>query len=132
MTQHYDPLPSRAESGGVPYDPSVIRRHANALYSSADMTVVVHVILGLALGGLVGGFVAFIARDYVALSTMFCALVGAGIGWFFGDSAAFKLRLQAQLALCQVQIELNTRTLGAPAATSSAAPVAAPVAPKAP
>lgn len=35
-------------------------------------------------------------------------LVGAGIGFALGQERAFKLKLEAQVALCQVQIEKNT------------------------
>jgi hypothetical protein len=37
-------------------------------------------------------------------------LVGGVIGYFIGTERAFVLRLQAQIALCQVQIERNTRS----------------------
>jgi len=41
------------------------------------------------------------------------ALVGAVLGYLVGNDRAFALRLMAQTALCQMQIERNTR----PAAT---------------
>jgi hypothetical protein len=39
------------------------------------------------------------------------AWVGGYMGRSRGLSKTFKLRLEAQLALCQVEIELNTRCL---------------------
>ncbi len=37
------------------------------------------------------------------------AVIGGGIGYVVGQQRAFWFRLQAQLALCQAQIEENTR-----------------------
>lgn len=41
----------------------------------------------------------------IVVTTVLCAL----IGWSVGSDKAFALRLQAQILLCQLQIERNTR-----------------------
>jgi hypothetical protein len=56
------------------------------------------------------------------------AIVGGGIGYVIGDARAFGYKLQAQTALCQVEIQRNTQaavraTLVSAAASSPPAPV---------
>jgi hypothetical protein len=41
------------------------------------------------------------------------AILGGAMGYAIGTEKAFTLRLQAQVALCQVQIEANTRAQAA-------------------
>jgi hypothetical protein len=57
---------------------------------------------------LLGGVAGFaIAKN------IFGVLIGASflciIGYYFGKEKAFQLKLQAQVSLCQVAIEENTR-----------------------
>src|SRR5437868_5003576 len=87
------------------YDPSVIHHFAERLY---DRAVIVQAVY-LFGGGLLGGAAGYSLRG------MFGAVVGVvvlgAIGAFIGSSQAFWLRLQAQTALCQAQIEENTRPI---------------------
>ena len=91
----------------VTYDPTVLQKHAEELYTRARSLIVWGALLGgalftvavtigiggrLGLGGGVGAFV-----------------LGAAIGALWGHGRGAALRLQAQLALCQKQIEENTR-----------------------
>lgn len=87
--------------GETRYDATVIQQYADGLYAQAKRTVIVHALLG-ALIGLAAAFVTPV------LGLLGALLVGA-IGYVIGQNKAFSLRLQAQTALCQVQIERNTR-----------------------
>ncbi len=118
------------------YDPNVIRRYADTLYEQAGEVVRSATLAGLVLGAAAGGAAgaalgpvpeyrvvdsyptgpAVIARPRDTASGV-GGIVGAV---FLGAGAALiararaqvqanALRLQAQTALCQVAIELNTR-----------------------
>ena len=89
------------------YDPNIIVEFASRLYSKANSIVATYTFFGLMVGAFAG----------MAWGGTTGAIVGAivigVIGYSMGTEKAFQLRLQAQTALCQVQIELNTRPLGA-------------------
>ena len=87
----------------IAYDPSVIRSFAQQLYDRAATIVLVNAGIGLVIGGLVGKL-ALGNGGMVVLG-----LAGAAAGYFLGSQKAFLLKLQAQISLCQVQIEENTR-----------------------
>jgi len=100
----------------IEYDPVIIGRYASRLYTRARSITVLYTFLGgvIAVGGI--GFVAR-AADFGTFGMgmgemLIIGLVGALIGYVLGSERAFWLRLQAQNALCQAQIELNTRHLG--------------------
>lgn len=100
------------------YDQSVITLYADRLYTKATWIVVGYTLIGFALGvplGIVAGATAsstFQLGEAPLLAVFgalaFGALVTA-IGNIVGETRAFSLKLQAQTALCQVRIELNTR-----------------------
>ena len=95
------------ESSMIAYDAHVIELFARSLYRSARFITVIMTLLGLVLGGgggylLAGGDIFYAAAGAVVLGA---------IGLWLGLAIAFRLRLRAQLALCQVQIEKNTRML---------------------
>lgn len=109
------------------YDPSIIRHFADMLYARARAIVLTYTIVGFLLGGATGAGAAgllFImlatfggARSNAAFVVLMvagsagavCAILGAIVGRNAGLAKAFGLKLQAQTALCQVQIEQNTR-----------------------
>jgi hypothetical protein len=86
------------------YNSDIIQAFADKLYSQANTIVATSTVLGLIIGG-VGGF--------AALQNAVGAIVGAImlglIGFSIGQGRASALKLQAQTALCQVQVEKNTR-----------------------
>lgn len=97
------------------YDPIVIRKFAKALYSRARSIILVWTFIGAAIGGGGGYFLGsgwVLSGSNVDAELVFAAvglaLLG-GVGFVFGSARAFMLKLQAQIALCQVQIEENTR-----------------------
>ena len=89
------------------YDPAVIQKFADKLYSQANTIIFVWTLLSLAVGAGVG----YNLGDRSTQTTY--ALVGAIIlgllGFAIGTARAFLLKLQAQVALCQKKIEENTR-----------------------
>jgi hypothetical protein len=92
------------------YDPNVIHQHAQRLYDRALGIVVIYAV-GLGLLGLLGG--AVVGSTIFGEFQVITALLGGAalglIGVAIGRERSFELRLQAQTALCQVQIELNSR-----------------------
>ena len=90
------------------YDPSLLRSLADTLNAQARTAVAVGIIGGAITGGLFGFAASLIfmtSHSYLVPG----AIVGAILGIFAGRRKAQALRLQAQMALCQIQIEENTR-----------------------
>lgn len=92
----------------VQYDPQVIAQHAEALYRRASRIVLTYGVVGFLVGAAVLGAVAS-QRSVGGVMVLVGGLVGALMGVSIGRSRAFVYQLQAQQALCQVAIELNTR-----------------------
>jgi hypothetical protein len=103
----------------INYDPRIIKAHATNLYMAAERLVRNAAILGGVIGILVGFVVGFGLGSLTENNDIrfFAAIFGAaggtiGLSLFAAELAkgrAFQLKLQAQLAMCQVQIEENTR-----------------------
>ena len=85
----------------------IIEEFADRLYKEAEHTISSYVfgyaVVTLAIGA---GF-AYIKGDWPVVIP--AGIVGATIGYYQGKEKAFQLKLQAQTALCQLQIEKNTR-----------------------
>ena len=94
----------------VEYDPNVIRQFANALYKRANTIVAVYLIIGIIIGFTIGSLVGAANKNITSLGLLIGVFAGGSIGYVIGQDKAFFLRLQAQLVLCQVQIEMNTRS----------------------
>lgn len=81
---------------------------AARLEASADVTVVLWTILGVVFG-VAGGAIAGLAMQSAALGAIGGAIGGGVVGYLVGEHRALEIRFNAQLALCQVAIEENTR-----------------------
>jgi positive regulator of sigma E activity len=94
----------------VAYDASVIQKFAERLYSQAASIIITSAFLGIIVGAVVGagGAAAANAADTVGMAAIIGAVVGGLFGFLYGKERAFKLKLEAQVALCQVLIEKNT------------------------
>jgi hypothetical protein len=87
-----------------PYDAAIIHEFAARLYRQADSLAYTYAIVG----GLIGLLPTYAVSRSGAVALVVAAVLGS-IGFSLGRAAGFKLRLQAQTALCQAQIEANTR-----------------------
>ncbi|MBN8468503.1 hypothetical protein JYJ95_18465 [Corallococcus exiguus] len=101
----------------VHYDPSIITKHAQALYDRAA-----GIIFAWGFMAFIVGVVVTKAMNAQGLFVLIGGLVAALIGVMFGRGRAFALQLQAQVALCQVATEANTRR-AAEAVLAAAPPV---------
>ncbi|MCC4118110.1 hypothetical protein LLG90_22400 [Aromatoleum toluclasticum] len=86
------------------YDESVIQVYADALYERAAV-IVFQYSAGVGVLGALGAH--FSVGDQTAITAGFG--IGALFGFILGRGKSFRLRLEAQTALCQMQIERNTR-----------------------
>jgi len=104
----------------VKYDAEVIRTHAQALYDQALGIVFVWGFMGL-VGGGIAGVVLDSAMKSGPIGAVVLGVIGMVLGVRSARSRAFVLQLQAQTALCQVAIEVNTRR-AADAVVAAASP----------
>ena len=97
------------------FQPEIIRAYAHRLYARAALSMVTSTILGGLIGLVVAPYLLQSLPVAVSLRcpewgvVVFLAFLGGLQGW----ERAFLLKLQAQTALCQLQIELTTRALNA-------------------
>ena len=95
------------------YDPSIIHQHADALYQHANRIIrdftmsgaVLGIVLGIGAGGMAGRGTGAVVG--AAVLGAICAVIGRNAG----RARAFRIKLEAQTALCQAAIEENTRRL---------------------
>ena len=121
---------------GAEYDPSIIELSAARLYSKADAVVMGSIATGMVIGAAFGavpltslGAAWPIPSIFGVASLIVGALLGAIIGYTIGDARAFGYRIQAQSALCQLQIERNTAAVAQVTAIRPVAPYPVTVVP---
>ena len=99
------------------YDPALIQRLANGLYSRAALIEAFYTLAGMLLGAM--GFPIFLPASLLAFGVFLAPdssnvfgvlgmLLGGLLGYLVGSSKAFILRLTAQFALVQVEVAGNT------------------------
>ena len=100
----------------VQYDPNVIRDFASRLYARAELLVFLRATSFGLVGAVIGSAIAYDEWRRAELWLVWSVLGGllgfaplSAAGWYFGSRSAMSLKLRAQLALCQVRIEENTR-----------------------
>ena len=101
----YDPA---VISDEIEYDSAVIQEYARAMYQNATWYEVGYTIMGI-VAGIILGLLAGASSENGGMFAFFGAMIAGVIGYSIGRSKAFWLRLQAQLALCQVEIEKGVR-----------------------
>lgn len=90
------------------YDEKIIHEFADQLYRRANFIIGIFTVVGAIIGLLLGyTFGAYGGKRVIY--ALIAGGIGGGIGYYIGTARAFALKLQAQTALCQVQIEKNTR-----------------------
>ena len=90
------------------FDPKIIQAFVDKLYKDAINLEFSFTIAGACIGGGAGVYLASVAGGGVWV-IIGLAVVGALMGYVTGNKMAFGKRLQAQITLCQLQIEQNTR-----------------------
>ena len=97
----------------VYYDPDVIYKFAQKLYDRADALLLTYSVgcgfLALLMGAVAVPALDLAKGDLTFLIPIFMAMFGTAVGAMIGHARGFELRLTAQAALCQVQIEINGR-----------------------
>jgi len=94
----------------VSYEPEFIKDFANGLYKQAQYVVPLHFFIGIFLGLFVFNAISILLINMLDfLISSIGVLVGGVMGLQAGRDKAAQLKLQAQLALCQLNIEENTR-----------------------
>jgi hypothetical protein len=93
----------------VSYDAEVIVQFAERLYKQSGSFAATYAVLGILVGAGVGAAGGSSLGGAALVVMAIGAVVGGAVGFSIGQQKAFALRLQAQVALCQVQIEANTR-----------------------
>ena len=99
----------------IDYDSQVIEQFAHSLYRRAAAASKVSLVVGAFLGGVFGGIplTSLSAHWPVPHALGYFTLIGASVaggylGHLVGEARSFGYKLQAQSALCQVEIERNT------------------------
>jgi hypothetical protein len=123
------------------FDPTSIERHALALHKKAGSRVarftVFGVLIGTALGAsaiiapMVSSVHSLLPHRYAYAAVVMGAAAGAYLGYLMGQSRAVALRLQANVAVHQVEIgralhRIEAMRLPLPAAASLPTPAPAP------
>ncbi len=85
------------------YDGAIIREYSSKLYARAAWNLFLFPFFLGGLGGIACG--VWLGRDW-GFGGLFA---GVFVGYYIASQRAFQLRLLAQSAMCQVQIEENTR-----------------------
>jgi hypothetical protein len=95
----------------ISYDASVMEQHAWRLYARATLVLVLYTVLGAVVVAAAAAFAVSAGMGASAgiVELMVGAGIGGALGFLIGRERGFQLRLQAQTALCHVQIEKNTR-----------------------
>jgi MFS-type transporter involved in bile tolerance (Atg22 family) len=94
------------------YDAALLQNLANRLQSKSEIVVVSFTLIGAAIFAALFYFSATIWPNVINLapnkSLGMGLLVGVVLGFIAGQQKSYKLKLVAQLALCQIEIEKNT------------------------
>jgi len=92
------------------YDPQMIQQHAERLIKQSRSIVPIQFFIGVFSGMIIfGGVTAWLDIGFDFLIIAIGVLIGGVMGYGSGQNRSFELKLQAQTALCQAQIENNTR-----------------------
>ena len=92
------------------YDPQILQKFADRLYSQAAGVIAPLAIAGFLIGAVAGGAVgSAIAKQLIGTLMLVGGIIAGLIGWQIGRERAFHLKLEAQRTLCHLQIEKNTR-----------------------
>ena len=97
------------------YDSTIIASFAERLYVQAGRIIFTYAVLGGLVSCIGGGVLGSLmsgrsdGSTFAIVGAVALGVVGTWLGYSLGQEKAFELKLRAQTALCQLQIELNTR-----------------------
>jgi NhaP-type Na+/H+ or K+/H+ antiporter len=97
------------------YDPRVIQKYAASLYRQALWLAIGYSIVGGFVGWALGWTLIHFSIAHVGsgdTTALVIGLAGGLLGFANGYSKGLALRVEAQLALCHMRIEENTRRIG--------------------
>jgi hypothetical protein len=104
----------------IGYDAQLVRKLANKLHFQANMLLVTHAIMFAVCGAAVGWGLRVALGDRPEVLELglgplqaagAVAAVAAVVGLMVASNKAAELKLRSQLALCMVQLEMNSKTL---------------------
>jgi hypothetical protein len=100
------------------FRPEIIEKFANRLYARSAGVIVASTLIGVVLGYVVDPFIqsSLPPKISTALPSWSSAVLFGILGALQGFERSSLLKLQAQIALCQLQIERNTRSTHTPVA----------------
>src|SRR5581483_3787994 len=122
-------------------DPAVIERYATGLHKKADSRVTRFTLVGLLIGGILGATPlaapivshvhSWVPHRFAYAAVVFGPVAGGYLGFLIGQSRAVALRLQASLAVHQIELgrilhRVEAMRLPLPAAASLPTPAPAP------
>jgi len=96
------------------YDDKIIQLFADRLYARANKIIFVYTFLAFVMGSVIGvGIGAALSEttkehQYFLIAPLL-GIFFAIVGYLTATERAFRLKLEAQIALCQRKIEENTR-----------------------
>jgi hypothetical protein len=129
------------EGWEMSYDPTVIERHAAALHQKAESRVARFTFIGFLIGSVIGASTvvapmvssvhSLLPHRFAYAAIVMGAAAGAYLGYLIGQSRAVALRLQANLAVHQLEIgralhRFEALRVPLPAAASLPAPTPVP------
>ena len=92
------------------YDPEIIQEYATSLEKQAKSIVPAYFFIGIFLGLFLFDTISlFMTNTIDFLISAIGVLIGGVLGYGTGKYRALELRIQAQMTLCQMKIEQNTR-----------------------
>lgn len=97
------------------YDPSILQKYADRMYSQAAFWVVLITILVAGMGVMLGAGLGhqyqgdIKGQNLAFVGAFIGGPLGAILGVFVGLEIGFWIKLRAQIVLCQAQIEKHTR-----------------------
>lgn len=93
------------------YDPAIIQQFADNLYKKAQKIITEFTISGMLISAVLGMFLYFSPLKNSIIIWVVAIPLPSFVGYTIGSQLAFSLKLKAQIALCMMQIEENTRYL---------------------
>ncbi|MBN2325934.1 MAG: hypothetical protein JXR73_02180 [Candidatus Omnitrophica bacterium] len=85
----------------VEYKPDEIKKLSKKMYGKSIIALIVWPIVGLCTG--------YFVAPMLVLNQPLMTGIGTAIGCLYGSLRSVRFKLQAQLALCMHQIEINSR-----------------------